>query len=142
MEEILNDNIDKYDSKWMKVNGESVSNFDRPRFYEERDSSSYLLMDSEILGNIQLIDLIEKCPAECCSGKVKHYNDFQSKQGLSSKLEFSFTDCSWSNVCFTSKKVSKASVGKNPFDVKICVLLQSCVKMGKDVQAQSLFVVT
>ena len=52
MEEILNDNIDKYDSENNSMNGESISNFDRPRFYEERDSSYYLLMDSEILGNI------------------------------------------------------------------------------------------
>ena len=140
--QVLNDNIDKYDSKNNSMNGESISNFDRSRFYEERDSSYYLLMDSEILENIQLIDLIGKCPAEHCSGKVKHYNDFQGKQGLSSKLEFSFTDCSWSNVCFTSKKVSKASVGKTSFNVKICMFLQSYVKMGMDVQAYSLFVVT
>ena len=34
------------------INDESISNFDRSRFYEERDSSYYLLMDSEILENI------------------------------------------------------------------------------------------
>ena len=56
------------------MNGESISNFDRSRFYEERDSSYYLLIDSEILENI--INLIGKCLAERCSGKVKYYNDF------------------------------------------------------------------
>ena len=44
------------------MNGESITNFDRSRFYEERNSSYYLLIDSEILENI--IDLIGKCPAE------------------------------------------------------------------------------
>ena len=73
--------IDKYDSESNSMNGESISNFDRSRFYEERDSSYYLLIDSEILENI--INLIGKCLAERCSGKVKYYNDFQNKQGLS-----------------------------------------------------------
>ena len=44
------------------MSDESISNFDRSRFYEERDSSYYLLIDSEILENI--IDLIGKYPAE------------------------------------------------------------------------------
>ena len=53
MEEVLNNNIDKNDSENNSMNGESISNFDRSRFYEERDSSYYLLIDSEILGNVQ-----------------------------------------------------------------------------------------
>ena len=44
------------------INDESISNFDRSRFYEERDSSYYLLIESEILENI--IDLIGKYPAK------------------------------------------------------------------------------
>ena len=56
------------------MNGESISNFDRSRFYEERDSSYYLLIGSEILEN--MINLIGKCLAERCSGKGKYYNDF------------------------------------------------------------------
>ena len=44
------------------INDESISNFGRSRFYEERDSSYYLLIDSEILENI--IDLIGKYPAK------------------------------------------------------------------------------
>ena len=70
MEEVLNNNIDKNDSENNSMNGESISNFDRSRFYEERDSSYYLLIDSEILENI--INLIGKCLAERCSGKVKY----------------------------------------------------------------------
>ena len=42
------------------MNGERITNFDRSRFYEERNSYYYLLIDSEILENI--IDLIGKCP--------------------------------------------------------------------------------
>ena len=70
MEEVVNDNIDKYDSENNSVNGESISNFNRSRFYEERESSYWLLIHSDILENI--IDLIGKCPAERCCGKVKY----------------------------------------------------------------------
>ena len=35
MEEVLNDNIDKYDNENNSMNGESIRNFDRWRFYEE-----------------------------------------------------------------------------------------------------------
>ena len=59
-----------------------------------------------------IIDLIGKCPTEACTGNVKYYNDFSSKQGLSCKLKFSCRD-------YTSKKVIKASTGKNPFEVNM-----------------------
>ena len=70
MEEVVNDNIDKYDSENNSMNGESISNFNRSRFYEERESSYCLLIHLDILENI--IDLIGKCPAERCCGKVKY----------------------------------------------------------------------
>ena len=61
IEEVLNDNIDKYDNEINSMNGESISNFDTSRFYEERDSY-YLLIDSKILENI--IDLFGKYLAQ------------------------------------------------------------------------------
>ena len=54
--------------------------FDRSNFYAKRDSSYYLLLDSEILENI--IDLIGKCPTEACTGNVNYHNDFSSKQAF------------------------------------------------------------
>ena len=71
-----------------------------------------------------IIDLIGKCPTEACTGNVKYYNHFPSKQGLSCKLEFSYTDCSWSHSFCTSKKVSKASAAKTPCDVNnMCAII-------------------
>ena len=63
-----------------------------------------------------IIDLIGKCPTEACTGNVKYYTDFSSKQGLSCKLEFSCRD-------YTSKKVIKASTGKNPFEVNMRAII-------------------
>ena len=60
MEEVINDNatninnIGKYDSENNSMNGESISNFDRSTFYEERDSY-YLLIDLDILENVIMI---------------------------------------------------------------------------------------
>ena len=70
-----------------------------------------------------IIDLIGKCPTEACTGNVKYYNEFSRKQGLSCKLEFPSTDCSWSYSFYTSKKVSKASAGKNPFCVNMRAII-------------------
>ena len=71
-----------------------------------------------------IIDLIGKCPTEACTGNVKYYNHFPSKQGLSCKLEFSYTDCSWSHSFCTIKKVSKASAAKTPCDVNnMCAII-------------------
>ena len=61
---------------------------------------------------------------EASTGNVKYHNDFLSKLGLSCKLEFSCTDCSWSYSFYASKKVSKASAGKNPFDVNMHAIIQ------------------
>ena len=96
--------------------------FDRSNFYAEQILHIiYYKIHSDILENI--IDVIGKCPTEACIGNVKYYNDFLSKQGLSCKLKFSCTDCSWSYSFYTSKKVSKASAGKNPFDVNMRAII-------------------
>ena len=42
---------------------------------------------------------------------------------MSCKLDFSCTDRNLSSVYFTSKRVSKASVGKNPFGVNMCAII-------------------
>ena len=96
--------------------------FDRSNFYAEQILHIiYYKIHSDILENI--IDVIGKCPTEACIGNVKYYNDFLGKQGLSCKLKFSCTDCSWSYSFYTSKKVSKASAGKNPFDVNMRAII-------------------
>lgn len=98
MEEIINDNanninnIDKYDRENNSMNSGSISNFDRSRFFEEIGCSYYLLIGSYVSENIT--DLIGKCPAEPCSGKAKDYNNFQSEQGLSYKLN-SYVQTVW-----------------------------------------------
>ena len=116
-----NNNKDVLDNSCDDYSNDNENVFDRSNFYAERDSSYYLLLDSDILENI--IDCTGKCPTEACTtGNVK-YNDFSSKQGLSCKLEFSCTDCSWSYSFYMSKKVSKASAGKNPFDVNMRAII-------------------
>ena len=84
--------------------------FLKDQVFMQREILHIMLLDSDILENI--IDLIGKCPTEACTGNVKYYTDFSSKQGLSCKLEFSCRD-------YTSKKVIKASTGKNPFEVNM-----------------------
>ena len=84
--------------------------FLKDQVFMQREILHIMLLDSDILENI--IDLIGKCPTEACTGNVKYYNDFSSKQGLSCKLKFSCRD-------YTSKKVIKASTGKNPFEVNM-----------------------
>ena len=56
-------------------------------FYEQRDMSYYVLIDLSILEEV--IDLVGKCPAKNCRGKVKIQNNFSKKtMGLFCKLEF------------------------------------------------------
>ena len=98
-------NKDVLDNSCVDYSNHNENVFDRSNFYAERDSSYYLLLDSDILENIT--DLTGKYPTEACTGIVIYYNDFSSKQGFSCKLEFSCTDCSWSHSFYTSKKVSK-----------------------------------
>ena len=43
-------------------------------FHEQRDTCYYVLIDSVIMEEV--IDLIGKCPAENCRGKVKIQNNF------------------------------------------------------------------
>ena len=88
-----NNNKDVLDNSCVDYSNNKENVFDRSNFYAERDFSYYLLLDSDILENI--IDLIRSCDTEVCTGNVKYYNDFSSKQGLSCKLEFSCTDFSW-----------------------------------------------
>ena len=117
-----NNNKDVLDNPCVDYSNDNENVFDRSNFYAEKDSSYYLLLDSDILENI--IDLIGKCPTEACTGNVKYYNHFPSKQGLSCKLEFSYTDCSWSHSFCTIKKVSKASAAKTPCDVNnMCAII-------------------
>ena len=116
-----NNNKDVLDNSCDDYSNDNENVFDRSNFYAEKDSSYYLLLDSDILENI--IDLIGKCPTEACTGNVKHCNDFSSKQGLSCKLELSCTDCSWSYSFYTNKKVSKTSAGKSPFDVNMRAII-------------------
>ena len=120
---VSDDNVadNSVDSNVDECNNDDNNLFDRSSFYAGRDSSNYLLLDSDILGSI--IDLIGKYPTEGCSGHIKYCNDFSNKQGLSCKLEFSCIDCSWSSAFFTSKKVSKNSAGKNPFDVNLHAII-------------------
>ena len=87
--------------------------FLKDQIFMQREILHIMLLDSDILENI--IDLIGKCPAEACAGNVKYYH-FSSKQGLSCKLEFSCRD-------YTSKKVIKASTGKNPFEVNMRAII-------------------
>ena len=88
--------------------------FLKDQIFMQREILHIMLLDSDILENI--IDLIGKCPTEACTGNVKYYNDFSSKQGLSCKLEFSCRD-------YASKKVIKASTGKNPFEVNMRAII-------------------
>ena len=116
-----NNNKDVLDNSCVEYSNDNENVLDRSNFYAERDSSYCLLLDSDILQNT--IDLIGKCPTEACTGNVKYYNEFSRKQGLSCKLEFPSTDCSWSYSFYTSKKVSKASAGKNPFCVNMRAII-------------------
>ena len=95
--------------------------FLKDQIFMQREILHIMLLDSDIFENI--IDLIGKCPTEACTGNVKYYNEFSRKQGLSCKLEFPSTDCSWSYSFYTSKKVSKASAGKNPFCVNMRAII-------------------
>ena len=61
--------------------------FLKDQIFMQREILHIMLLDSDIFENI--IDLIRKCPTEACTGNVKYYTDFSSKQGLSCKLEFS-----------------------------------------------------
>ena len=88
--------------------------FLKDQIFMQREILHIMLLDSDIFENI--IDLIGKCPTEACTGNVKYYTDFSSKQGLSCKLEFSCRD-------YTSKKVIKASTGKNPFEVNMRAII-------------------
>ena len=44
-------------------------------FHEQRDTCYYVLIDSVIMEEV--IDLIGKCPAENCRGKLKYKTIFQ-----------------------------------------------------------------
>ena len=55
-------------------------------FYGRRNTSYYVLIDSNILEEV--IDLIGKCPAENCRGKVKMQNNFSKKWDCFATLSF------------------------------------------------------
>ena len=84
----------------------------RTRFYEKRDTSYYLLIDSDILETV--IQTIRRCPIDNCSGKVKLKNNYSKKMGLSRNLERSCTICEWQTNIFTSKKIPTYKNSKIP----------------------------
>ena len=79
-EEELIDNIDPSSSSSEDNDIDHEEDSCRKRFYEKRDTSYYLLLDSDILETV--IQTIGRCPIENCSGKVKLKSSFSKKMGL------------------------------------------------------------
>ena len=116
----------------------------RTRFYEKRDTSYYLLIDSDILETV--IQTIGRCPIDNCSGKVKLKNNFPKKMGLSCNLELSCAICKCTHVngrptfslakkfqhpellistyvrSLVFVKMEKATLGLNLYDVHTLIL--------------------
>ena len=92
-EEDLIDNIDPSSSSSEDNDIDHEEDSCCTRFYEKRDTSYYLLIDSDILETV--IQTIGRCPIDNCSGKVKLKNNFSKKMGLSCNLELSCAICEW-----------------------------------------------
>ena len=102
-EEDLIDNIDPSSSSSADNDTDHEEGSCRTRFYEKRDTSYYLLIDSDILETV--IQTIGRCPIDNCCGKVKLKNKFSKKMGLSCNLELSCAICEWQTNILTSKKI-------------------------------------
>ena len=76
-EEDLIDNIDPSSSSSEDNDIDHEEDSCRTRFYEKRDTSYYLLIDSDILETV--MQTIGRCPIDNCSGKVKLTNNFSKK---------------------------------------------------------------
>ena len=92
----------------------------RTRFYEKRDTSYYLLIDSDILETA--IQKIGRCPIDNCSGKVKLKNNFSKNMGLSCNLQLSCAICEWQTNIFTSKKIPTSRA----FDINLRSIIAFC----------------
>ena len=107
------------------------------RFNEKRDTSYYLLIDSDILETV--IQTIERCPSDNCSGKVKLRNNFSKKMGLSCNLELS-----WGyHICESQPTFSLAKKFQHP-ELLISTYVRSLlfVKMEKATLGLNLYVHT
>ena len=120
-EEDLIDNIDPSSSSSEENNDIDHEDEDscHTRFYEKRDTSYYLLIDSDILETV--IQTIGRCPIDNCSGKVKLKNNFSKKVGLSCNLELSCAS-EWQTNIFTSKKIPTSRA----FDINLRLIIAFC----------------
>ena len=83
----VEDLIDNIDPSSSEEDNDIDHHEEDTRFYEKKDTSYYLLIDSDILETV--IQTIGRCPIDNCSGKVKLKNNFSKKMGLSRNLELS-----------------------------------------------------